>query len=115
MAEVDALLASAPHDPYFLELKGQVLLESGHPREALAVLREAVARAPDQPLIAALLGHALISTEDPANFEEAKRVLRARRRPRQYAIPSPGTSSASSTTARATRRAPRWPPPSATI
>jgi protein-disulfide isomerase len=35
-----------------------------------------VARAPDQPLIAALLGHALISTEDLANFEEAKRVLR---------------------------------------
>ena len=75
-AEVDALLAAAPHDPYFLELKGQVLLESGRPREAVAALREAVARAPDQPLIGALLGHALISTEDPTNFEEAKRVLR---------------------------------------
>ena len=76
MEEVDTLLASAPHDPYFLELKGQVLLESGHANEAVAVLREAVARAPDQPLIGALLGHALISTEDPANFQEAKRVLR---------------------------------------
>jgi predicted Zn-dependent protease len=75
-AEVDALLATAPHDPYFLELRGQVLLESGQPREAVAALREAVARAPDQPLIGALLGHALISTEDPANFQEAKRVLR---------------------------------------
>ena len=31
MAEVDSLLAAAPHDPYFLELKGQVLLESGQP------------------------------------------------------------------------------------
>ena len=70
------MLAAAPHDPYFLELKGQVLLESGRPREAVTALREAVARAPDQPLIGALLGHALISTEDPANFEEAKRVLR---------------------------------------
>ena len=75
-AEADALLAGAPHDPYFLELKGQILLEGGHPQEALGVLREAVARAPDQPLIAALLGHALISTEDLANFDEAKRVLR---------------------------------------
>ena len=75
-AEADALLRAAPHDPYFLELKGQILLEGGHPREALGVLREAVQRAPDQPLIAALLGHALIATEDPANFEEAKRVLR---------------------------------------
>jgi predicted Zn-dependent protease len=76
MAEVDALVAISPHDPYFLELRGQVLLESGRAAEAVTVLREAVARAPDQPLIAALFGHALISTENPANFEEAKRVLR---------------------------------------
>jgi predicted Zn-dependent protease len=75
-AEVAALIAAAPHDPYFLELQGQVLLESGHPVEAVTALREAVARSNDQPLIATLLGHALISTEDPANFEEAKRVLR---------------------------------------
>jgi predicted Zn-dependent protease len=76
-AEADSLLAEAPRDPFFLELKGQILLESGKPREALESLRQAVAFAPDQPLIAALLGHALISTEEPANFEEAKTVLRA--------------------------------------
>ena len=76
VAEVDKLVAVAPHDPYFLELKGQVLLESGKPLEALAPLREAVARAPNQPLIAALFGHALIATEDPSNFEEARKVLR---------------------------------------
>jgi predicted Zn-dependent protease len=75
-AEADALLQVRPHDPYFLELKGQILLEGGHPREALADLREAVSIVPNEPLIAALLGHALISTEDPANFDEAKRVLR---------------------------------------
>jgi predicted Zn-dependent protease len=75
-AEVAALIATAPHDPYFLELQGQVLLESGHPTEAVTALREAVQRSNDSPLIATLLGHALISTEDPANFEEAKRVLR---------------------------------------
>lgn len=76
MAEAQSLLRDSPHDPYFLELIGQIQLESGHPQEALTVLREAVQRAPDQPLIAALFGHALISTEDAANFEEAKRVLR---------------------------------------
>ena len=76
-AEVAALhRRRPPHDPYFLELQGQVLLESGHPAEAVTVLREAVQRSNDTPLIATLLGHALISTEDPANFEEAKRVLR---------------------------------------
>jgi predicted Zn-dependent protease len=76
-AEMDSLLKDRPHDPFFLELKGQVLLESGRPQEALESLREAVQRAPDQPLIAALLGHALIATEDPANFQEAKKVLKA--------------------------------------
>lgn len=76
LAEADSLLRERPHDPFYLELKGQILLESGRPREALDLLREAVAVVPDQPLIAALFGHALISTEDPANFEEAKRVLR---------------------------------------
>ena len=76
LAEANSLLADRPSDPFFLELKGQILLESGRPREALESLREAVRIAPDQPLISALLGHALISTEDQENFEEAKRVLR---------------------------------------
>jgi len=77
IAEADSLLRDRPNDPYFLELRGQILLETGRPAEALESLREAVARAPDQPLIAALLGHALIATEQPANFQEAKQVLRA--------------------------------------
>ena len=76
VVEIDKLVASAPADPYYLELKGQVLLESGRPKEAIVPLRVAVAERPDQPLIAATLGHALIATEDPANFPEAKRILR---------------------------------------
>jgi predicted Zn-dependent protease len=75
--EVDALLKLRPTDPYFLELKGQVLLESGKPEDALASLRQAVALAPSQPLIASLFGHALIATENKTNHAEAKRVLRA--------------------------------------
>jgi predicted Zn-dependent protease len=77
IAEIDSLLAERPTDPYFLELRGQILLETGRPREALESLRRSVAQAPDQPLISAMLGHALISTEDPKHFEEAKQVLRA--------------------------------------
>ena len=74
--EADALLKTAPNDPYFLELKGQILLEGGKPREAITPLREAVAKAPDKPMIAALLGHALVATEDGKNFPEAKQVLK---------------------------------------
>lgn len=74
--EADALLATDPEDPFFLELKGQVLLEGGHPNEAIAPLRKAVANAPNMPMIAVMLGHALIASEDAQNFAEAKQVLK---------------------------------------
>ena len=73
----DTLIAREPEDPYFLELKGQVLLESGRVEEAVEPLRRAVELTRAEPLIAAMLGHALIATEDQSNFEEAERVLRA--------------------------------------
>lgn len=75
-AETDALLMVDPDDPYFLELKGQVLLESGQAAEALVPLRKATELTGYQPLIATLFGHALIATEDPAHFAEAQSVLK---------------------------------------
>jgi len=77
LAEADALLAAEPDNPWFLELKGQVLLESGRPQEALVPLRRATELTLAHPLIAGMLGHALIATEDDANFAEAEQVLRA--------------------------------------
>ena len=76
LAEAEALLKTNPHDPYFLELKGQILLESGRPAEAIAPLREATERSGRAPLIASMLGHALISTEDKKNLAEAKGILK---------------------------------------
>jgi predicted Zn-dependent protease len=75
-SEADALLAIDPHDPFFLELKGQILLEDGKPADAIPVLREATQRSGDAPMIAAMLGHALVATEDPKNFTEAKQILK---------------------------------------
>lgn len=77
LAEAEQLLAQDPQDPYFLELKGQILLESGRADEALAPLREATRLTRSQPLIASMFGHALIATEDKTHFEEAEQVLRA--------------------------------------
>ncbi len=85
MGETDALLAAAPDDPYFLELKGQILLEAGHPDDALAPLRRATALTQNQPLIATTFGHALIASDDAAtgagtkgpHFAEAERVLKS--------------------------------------
>ncbi|MGN6059465.1 MAG: M48 family metalloprotease [Sphingomicrobium sp.] len=76
ISEADALLATSPHDPYFLELKGQILLEGGKPKEAIPVLREAVRQSNEAPMIAAMLGHALVATEDSRNFAEAKQILK---------------------------------------
>ena len=77
LAETDALIATDPDNPYFLELRGQVLLESGRPGEALPALRRATELTNSEPLIASLFGHALIATEDRSHYDEAESVLRA--------------------------------------
>ena len=77
LAETEALIALEPDNPYFLELKGQILLESGRPEEALVPLRRSVELTNSDPLIAPMLGHALIATEDPRYLAEAEDVLRA--------------------------------------
>lgn len=75
-AEAEALVAKEPDDPYFQEIMGQILLEAGKPKLALAPLKRATDGSRANPLIATTYGHALIATEDPANYDEAKRVLR---------------------------------------
>ena len=76
MAEAAKLVALAPADPYYLELEGQILLESGKVDESLPVLRRAVERAPLEPMIITLLGHALVTSEDAKLQAEAEPLLR---------------------------------------
>ncbi|EZP55333.1 Peptidase M48 family protein [Sphingomonas sp. RIT328] len=75
-AESVALIKAKPDDPYFQEIRGQILLEAGHPADAVAPLRAATEGSRNNPLIATTFGHALIATEDKANYPEAVRVLR---------------------------------------
>jgi predicted Zn-dependent protease len=77
IAEIDSLIASMPNNPYFYELKGQALLEGGHPAEAIAPLRRAVQLAPDPALIQILLAQALIGTNDAKVSDEAIGLLHA--------------------------------------
>lgn len=76
IAEAEGLVELHPTDPYFLELQGQILLESGRPEDALSTLRKATELSGYHPLIAAVFGHALIATEDPSHLDEATEVLR---------------------------------------
>jgi len=78
LKEADALIALEPGNPYFYEIKGQVLFESGNIDGAITVLREAVARAPREPLIITALGQALVSRESlEANSEAVPLLERA--------------------------------------
>lgn len=72
---VDALIAERPADPYFQELKGQMLFENGRGAEAVAPYRRAVELLPDSALLKVGLAQALIEQDDPAMLEEAQRLL----------------------------------------
>lgn len=75
-AEARALIAINPDNPYYYELLGQIMLESGRPVAALEPLRQATQLSGNNPLIATMFGFALVATEDPSSMEEAEAVLR---------------------------------------
>jgi predicted Zn-dependent protease len=77
LTQIDGLIESMPDYPYFYELKGQALLESGHAAEALAPLRRAVQLAPNPALIQIMLSQALIATNNAKMTAEAIPLLRA--------------------------------------
>jgi predicted Zn-dependent protease len=76
VAQIDRLIQTQPNNPYFLELKGQALLESGRPAEAVGPLRRAASLASNATLIRIMFAQALIATEDRKNAEEAIPILR---------------------------------------
>jgi predicted Zn-dependent protease len=77
LAQIDGLIQAQPGNPYFYELKGQALLESGKATEAIAPLRHAVKTAPNPALIQIMLAQALIASNDKKAAEEAVGMLRA--------------------------------------
>ncbi|HWX84697.1 MAG TPA: M48 family metalloprotease [Xanthobacteraceae bacterium] len=77
LAQIDGLIALQPANPYFYELRGQALLESGRPTEAIAPLRKAVQLSNGSALIEMLLGQALVATDNKAYTDEAINILRA--------------------------------------
>jgi predicted Zn-dependent protease len=76
VAQIDDLIHTQPNNPYFYELKGQALLEGGHPAEAIAPLRQAVAMTHGAPLIEIMLAQALIATDNAKYADEAIPMLR---------------------------------------
>jgi predicted Zn-dependent protease len=77
LTQIDSLIQAQPNNPYFHELRGQALLEGGRPQEAIAPLRKAVQLSNNAPLIALLLGQALVATDSNAYADEAVSILHA--------------------------------------
>lgn len=71
LAQMDKLLAQSPNDPYYHDLKGQILFESGRIPQAVETYRKAVSLAPSSALIRIEYARALLALEDNRNLTEA--------------------------------------------
>jgi len=65
LIEINSLIEEAPKDPFFHELKGQILFENGRSKEALESYKEAARLLPNSSLILADLGKVEISQKTP--------------------------------------------------
>ena len=77
MGDIEALLRDRPDNPYFWELKGQVLLTAGKAREAVAPFRKATELLRGKgPQVQIQLADAIFrSTEDPQSLDEVIQLL----------------------------------------
>ncbi len=64
LAEIDSLLKDKPDDPYFHELKGQILFEGGHAADSVASYKKAVALLPDASLLRVELAQAQLEATE---------------------------------------------------
>ncbi len=78
LTRIDALIKTEPDNPYFFELKGQMLLEFGQINEAIIAYKKSVSLTNEAPLIQISYAHALIESHDnqDANLNEAIKQLK---------------------------------------
>jgi len=77
---INSLIKDIPQNPYFWELKGQALLESGRPREAIKPLKIAIKKTSNNGLIAMLLARAYLGAGGKRNAKNALSVLNKAKR-----------------------------------
>ncbi|MBA3813261.1 MAG: M48 family metalloprotease [Alphaproteobacteria bacterium] len=79
LKEIDSLIQEFPSDPYFWELKGQILFETGKIKESAIAYERAVKFKPQSPLLRVSWAHSLIEGNDPRQLETAfLELLRAK-------------------------------------
>lgn len=75
--EIDKLIAADADNPYYHELKGQMLFEFGRVAESVEPHRRSVELAPAKALLRINLGRALVGTEDAAMYPQAVKELKS--------------------------------------
>ena len=73
---IDGLITERPNDPYFWELKGQMLFENGRLDKAIDAYRESQRLLPFAPLILVAMAHAMVETGNPIYVPETQSALR---------------------------------------
>lgn len=68
---VDGLIAQRPDDPYFHELRGQILFENARGAEAVAPYRRAVDLLPNNALLRTELARSEVELDDPSLLKDA--------------------------------------------
>ncbi|MFL5268365.1 MAG: M48 family metalloprotease [Stellaceae bacterium] len=68
---IDGLIHDFPKDPYFRELKGQMLFENGRIADSVQPYEEAVRLAPEAPLLRISLAQTYIESNDPKTNKRA--------------------------------------------
>lgn len=74
--EIDELIALSPENPYYHELKGQILFENGRAADSVQPLEEAIRLLPDQPLILIAYARSLIARGEEGDIRAGEDALR---------------------------------------
>jgi predicted Zn-dependent protease len=76
LTEIDSLLVEEPENPYFWELKGQILFEAGRTAESVEPHRKSLEFKPGQPLLLINYARSLNARGEPGDVELAEAALR---------------------------------------
>ena len=76
LSALNEMINQYPNNPWFYELKGQVLYESGKIRESIIPYRKSLSISPDEPLLMVALATALNALENKNNAIEAISLLK---------------------------------------
>ena len=74
--EIDSLISESPDNPYFHELRGQILFESGRAAESVEPHKRSLELKPGQPLLLINYARSLNARDEPGDIEAAEDALR---------------------------------------